>query len=104
MRREVQSVVIHEDYAAHKRDDDIAVVKLSAPVIFSDEVHRVCLPDATFEALPESKVFVTGWGALKANGEYLSKNVQVKKENSSSIGMRACMLSHFSHVQLFVTL
>uniref|UniRef100_A0A8C2R2M6 Transmembrane protease serine n=1 Tax=Capra hircus TaxID=9925 RepID=A0A8C2R2M6_CAPHI len=70
MRREVQSVVIHEDYAAHKRDDDIAVVKLSAPVIFSDEVHRVCLPDATFEALPESKVFVTGWGALKANGPF----------------------------------
>ena len=104
MRQEVQSVVIHEDYAAHKHDDDIAVVKLSTPVVFSDEVHRVCLPDATFEALPKSKVFVTGWGALKANGEYLSKNVQVKKENSSSTGMRACMLSRFNHVQLFVTL
>ena len=104
MRQEVQSVVIHEDYASHKHDDDIALVKLSAPVIFSDEVHRVCLPDATFEALPESKVSVTGWGALKANGEYLSKNVQMKKENSSSIGMHACMLNRFSHVQLFVTL
>lgn len=79
MRREVQSIIIHENYAAHKHDDDIAVVKLSIPVTFSDDVHRVCLPDATFEALPGSKVFVTGWGALKANGEYLSRNSQAKK-------------------------
>ncbi|XP_064345627.1 transmembrane protease serine 11G [Camelus dromedarius] len=70
MRREVQSIIIHENYAAHKHDDDIAVVKLSIPVTFSDDVHRVCLPDATFEALPGSKVFVTGWGALKANGPF----------------------------------
>lgn len=79
MRREVQSIIIHENYAAHKHDDDIALVKLSTPVLFSEDVHRVCLPDATFEALPKSKVFVTGWGALKANGEYRSKNIQAKK-------------------------
>ncbi|XP_057584977.1 transmembrane protease serine 11G-like [Hippopotamus amphibius kiboko] len=80
MRREVQSIIIHENYAAHKHDDDIAAVKLSTPVIFSDEVHRVCLPDATFEALPESKVFVTGWGALKANGHFPNTLREVKVE------------------------
>lgn len=78
MRRKVQSIIIHENYAAHKHDDDIAVVKLSSPVLFSEDVHTVCLPDATFEVLPKSKVFVTGWGAFKANGEYLSKNTQAK--------------------------
>lgn len=81
MRRKVQSIIIHENYAAHKHDDDIAVVKLSTPVVFSDEVHRVCLPDATFEVLPKNKVFVTGWGALKANGECFSKMIQAKNEN-----------------------
>ncbi|XP_007940995.1 transmembrane protease serine 11G-like [Orycteropus afer afer] len=70
MRRNVQSIIIHENYAAHKHEDDIAVVKLAAPVIFSDDVHRVCLPDATSEVLPKSKVFVTGWGALKKNGPF----------------------------------
>lgn len=78
MRRQVQSIIIHENYAAHKHDDDIALVKLSIPVLFSDDVHRVCLPDATFEVLPESKVFVTGWGALKINGEYLSKKIHAE--------------------------
>uniref|UniRef100_A0A8C3VJD6 Transmembrane protease serine n=1 Tax=Catagonus wagneri TaxID=51154 RepID=A0A8C3VJD6_9CETA len=80
MRREVQSIIIHENYAAHKRDDDIAVVKLSTPVLFSEDVHRVCLPDATFEALPKSKVFVTGWGALKANGPFPNTLREVEVE------------------------
>ncbi|XP_021566295.1 transmembrane protease serine 11G-like, partial [Carlito syrichta] len=70
IRRKVQSIIVHENYAAHKHEDDIAVVKLSTPVMFSNVVHRVCLPDATFEVLPKSKVFVTGWGALKANGHF----------------------------------
>ncbi|XP_012500786.1 PREDICTED: transmembrane protease serine 11G-like [Propithecus coquereli] len=70
MRRKVQSIIVHKNYAAHKHDDDIALVKLSTPIVFSNEVHRVCLPDATFEVLPKSKVFVTGWGALKANGAF----------------------------------
>ncbi|XP_055967156.1 transmembrane protease serine 11G-like [Sorex fumeus] len=70
MRRNVQSIIVHENYAAHKHDDDIAVVKLSTPVVFSKDVRKVCLPDATFEAMPKSKVFVTGWGALKANGPF----------------------------------
>ncbi|XP_019603566.2 transmembrane protease serine 11G [Rhinolophus sinicus] len=84
MRRQVQSIIIHENYAAHKRDDDIALVKLSIPVLFSDDVHRVCLPDATFEVLPESKVFVTGWGALKISGPFPNNLRQVEIETISN--------------------
>ncbi|MBZ3871796.1 Transmembrane protease serine 11A, partial [Sciurus carolinensis] len=80
MRRQVQSIIVHENYAAHKHDDDIAVVKLSTPVLFSEDVHKVCLPNATFEVLPKSKVFVTGWGALKANGPFPNTLRQVQVE------------------------
>lgn len=78
--RKIASIIIHENYAAHKHDDDIAVVKLSSPVLFSENLRRVCLPDATFQVLPRSKVFVTGWGALKANGEYIRKNKDSKMQ------------------------
>lgn len=88
MRRKVESIIIHENYAAHKHDDDIAVVKLFSPIIFSNEVHRVCLPEATSEALSKSKVFVTGWGALKLDGEYLSKTTKQKNINLSFIWTR----------------
>ncbi|XP_063096538.1 transmembrane protease serine 11G-like [Cavia porcellus] len=80
VRRKVQSIIVHENYAAHKHEDDIAVVKLSAPVLFSENVHRVCLPDADFEVLPKSNVFVTGWGALKASGPLPNTLRQVEVE------------------------
>ncbi|XP_020007380.2 transmembrane protease serine 11G-like [Castor canadensis] len=80
VRRKVQSIIVHENYAAHKHDDDIAVVKLSTTVLFSEDVHRVCLPSATFEVVPKSKVFVTGWGALKANGPFPNTLRQVEVE------------------------
>ncbi|XP_062055239.1 transmembrane protease serine 11G-like [Lepus europaeus] len=80
MRRNVQSIIVHENYAAHKHEDDIAVVKLSTPVLFSEDVRRVCLPNATFEVLPQSKVFVTGWGALKVNGPFPNTLRQVEIE------------------------
>ncbi|XP_054342202.1 transmembrane protease serine 11G-like [Pongo pygmaeus] len=80
MRRKVESIIIHENYATHKHEDDIAVVKLSTPIIFSNEVHRVCLPEATFEALPKSKVFVTGWGALKLDGPFPNMLREVEVE------------------------
>ncbi|XP_075399685.1 transmembrane protease serine 11G-like [Tenrec ecaudatus] len=70
MQRNVQSIVVHENYAAHKHEDDIAVLKLSAPVIFSDDVHRVCLPDADFPIVPKTPAFVTGWGALTKDGHF----------------------------------
>ncbi|CAD7669096.1 unnamed protein product [Nyctereutes procyonoides] len=80
MRRKIQSIIIHENYAAHNHDDDIAVVKLSTPVLFSSDVGRVCLPDATFEVLSQSPVFVTGWGALKTNGPFPNALRQVEVE------------------------
>uniref|UniRef100_A0A8C5KXW9 Transmembrane protease, serine 11g n=1 Tax=Jaculus jaculus TaxID=51337 RepID=A0A8C5KXW9_JACJA len=80
MRRKVQSVMVHENYAAHRHEDDIAVIKLSTPVLFSEDVHRVCLPDATFKVLPKRKVFVTGWGALKASGPFPNSLQQVEVE------------------------
>ncbi|XP_059130738.1 transmembrane protease serine 11G [Peromyscus eremicus] len=78
--RKMASIIIHENYAAHKHDDDIAVVKLSSPVLFSENLRRVCLPDATFQVLPKSKVFVTGWGALKANGPFPNSLQEVEIE------------------------
>ncbi|XP_032772290.1 transmembrane protease serine 11G isoform X1 [Rattus rattus] len=78
--RKVESIIIHENYAAHKHDDDIAVVKLSSPVLFSENLRTVCLPEATFQVLLKSKVFVTGWGALKANGPFPNSLQEVEIE------------------------
>ncbi|XP_006896892.1 PREDICTED: transmembrane protease serine 11G-like [Elephantulus edwardii] len=80
MRRDVESIIIHENYAAHKHEDDIAVVKLATPVTFSDNIGRICLPEATFEVFPTTKLFVTGWGALEKNGPFPNNLKQAQVE------------------------
>ncbi|XP_074085428.1 transmembrane protease serine 11G-like [Macrotis lagotis] len=78
MRRNLQSIIIHENYASHKHEDDIAVIRLSTPVTFSEDVRTVCLPETTFEALPQSNVVVTGWGAARESGP-VSNNLREAK-------------------------
>ncbi|XP_005068165.2 transmembrane protease serine 11B-like protein [Mesocricetus auratus] len=69
MRHYVQEVIIHENYVKGEHHDDIAVVVLTEKVLFNNDVHRVCLPEATQIFPPGEGVVVTGWGALSHNGD-----------------------------------
>ncbi|KAM8803083.1 transmembrane protease serine 11B-like protein [Rhynchonycteris naso] len=70
MQHYVQKIIIHEKYIPGEHHDDIAIVQLTDNVLFTNDVHRVCLPEATQIFLPGEGVVVTGWGALSYNGEY----------------------------------
>ncbi|XP_036056265.1 transmembrane protease serine 11B [Onychomys torridus] len=69
MQHYVQEVIIHENYVKGEHHDDIAVIMLTERVLFKNDVHRVCLPEATEIFPPGEGVVVTGWGALSHNGE-----------------------------------
>ncbi|XP_038540493.1 transmembrane protease serine 11B-like protein isoform X1 [Canis lupus familiaris] len=70
MQRYVQQIIVHEDYIQGEHHDDIAVIQLSEKVLFQNDVHRVCLPEATQVFPPGEGVVVTGWGAFSYNGKY----------------------------------
>lgn len=70
MQHYVQQITIHEDYIPGEHHDDVAVVLLTEKVLFRNDVHRVCLPEATQVFPPGEGVVVTGWGALSYNGKY----------------------------------
>ncbi|XP_006983870.1 transmembrane protease serine 11B-like protein isoform X1 [Peromyscus maniculatus bairdii] len=69
MQHYVQEVIIHENYVKGDHHDDIAVIVLTERVLFKNDVHRVCLPEATQVFPPGEGVVVTGWGALSHSGE-----------------------------------
>uniref|UniRef100_A0ACB8FT71 Uncharacterized protein n=1 Tax=Sphaerodactylus townsendi TaxID=933632 RepID=A0ACB8FT71_9SAUR len=73
MKRNIRQIIVHEHYADNvlSHEYDIAVVEISPPVQFSAEVHHVCLPEATQVFSDNTTCFVTGWGALKDDGEKL---------------------------------
>ncbi|XP_071068828.1 transmembrane protease serine 11C-like [Dasypus novemcinctus] len=68
IQRGIKDIVIHEHYHYPAHDNDIAVVRLSSPVLYTSNIRRACLPEATFTFPPNSDVVVTGWGTLKPDG------------------------------------
>jgi secreted trypsin-like serine protease len=67
----VEAVYIHPNYDAGSVTYDVALLKLSKPIQFTDHIQPICLPYQD-EPLPEagSKVVVTGWGLLRTGGTY----------------------------------
>ncbi|XP_023593589.1 transmembrane protease serine 11C-like [Trichechus manatus latirostris] len=68
IQRSVKDIKIHENYHYPAHDNDIAVVHMSSPVLYTSNRLRACLPEATYKFPPNSDVVVTGWGTLKTDG------------------------------------
>jgi hypothetical protein len=73
MKRDVKRIIVHERYRSPAREYDIAVVQFSPAVTFSDDIRRICLPEASASVQPNSTVYITGFGALYYGGGYLRK-------------------------------
>lgn len=69
--RTVTRIINHPDYNDRTSDNDIALLRLSSPVNFTDYIVPACLaaPNSTFFAGVD--VWVTGWGTTSFGGGFL---------------------------------
>ncbi|KFQ26661.1 Transmembrane protease serine 11E, partial [Merops nubicus] len=69
-KKPVRRIIIHEGYGNSVLDHeyDVAVVELASPIVFTSDVHSVCLPEASHVFPENASCFVTGWGALENDG------------------------------------
>ena len=67
--RTVARIILHPSYDSITSDNDIALLRLSSPVTFTDYIRPVCLAasDSVFNNGTDS--WVTGWGAVQEGGE-----------------------------------
>ncbi|XP_048220834.1 transmembrane protease serine 11C-like [Perognathus longimembris pacificus] len=68
-QRAVKNIIIHENYHYPAHDNDIAVVHLASPVLYTSNIRRACLPETNHTFPPSSDVVVTGWGTLRTDGK-----------------------------------
>ncbi|XP_043928573.1 coagulation factor VII-like [Protopterus annectens] len=69
--RGVANIIIHENYSEFTFDNDIALLQLKDPVIYTDFVIPICLPRKFLEMQPISAVkfsTVSGWGKYSEMG------------------------------------
>uniref|UniRef100_A0A4W6DEH1 Peptidase S1 domain-containing protein n=1 Tax=Lates calcarifer TaxID=8187 RepID=A0A4W6DEH1_LATCA len=62
--RLVERIVIHPDYIARTGNNDIALLKLSSPVNFTDFIRPVCLAASDSTYHNGTNIYVTGWGTI----------------------------------------
>jgi len=67
----VAQVFRHQDYDPRHLNNDIALLKLSTPVLFNKYVKPVCLP--TEEVDPGTDCYITGWGKVQHPGSMFPK-------------------------------
>uniref|UniRef100_A0A672NLP8 pancreatic elastase II n=1 Tax=Sinocyclocheilus grahami TaxID=75366 RepID=A0A672NLP8_SINGR len=61
-------IIVHENWDSYNIRNDIALIKLSSPVTFTDKISPACLPNSE-SILPHNfSCYVTGWGRLWTNG------------------------------------
>ncbi|XP_072030807.1 ovochymase-like [Amphiura filiformis] len=67
---EVESVYIHPNYLQSEDDWDLALMKLTHPVLITDYVRTVCIPGADMSSLFDAGTLCTisGWGAISEGG------------------------------------
>ncbi|KAH9510087.1 Chymotrypsin-like elastase member 2A [Bulinus truncatus] len=60
--RTSRHIIVHEKYEANTRTNDIALIKMSSPVEFTDKVRQVCLPVYGQDFVNNDFCYITGFG------------------------------------------
>lgn len=90
----VDRIHVHPDYNPGNRANDLAILKLSAPVIFERRIGTICLPTPGSSYLGQV-VTLVGWSESKgALGELVS-SCRPRKLGLPVLGERECLGSSF---------
>ncbi|XP_051925272.1 uncharacterized protein LOC127603210 [Hippocampus zosterae] len=85
----VAAIVLHPGFNIFTLDNDIALLRLSSPVTFSDYIRPVCLAAKGSVFNNGTHSWVTGWGTIQS-GVLLPFPATLQEVNVPVIGNRQC--------------
>ncbi|XP_060910010.1 transmembrane protease serine 3 [Labrus mixtus] len=65
----VEQIIYHARYRPKGLDYDIALMKLSSPLVFNGLVEPICLPNHGEEFQTGTMCWISGWGSTEEEGE-----------------------------------
>ena len=69
VNRTVQAIIIHPSYNNSLYNNDLTLMRLSAPVDFTDYIRPICLAADSSTFSNATSCWVTGWGNIGKDGE-----------------------------------
>ncbi|XP_077581728.1 anionic trypsin-2-like [Stigmatopora nigra] len=62
--RTIAEIIPHPDFNSQTLDNDIALIRISSPVTFTDYIRPVCLAAPDSDVADGTNVWITGWGTI----------------------------------------
>ncbi|XP_054422116.1 plasma kallikrein [Pteronotus mesoamericanus] len=66
---QIKEIIIHQNYSISENTHDIALIKLEAPLNYTEFQKPICLPSKEDTNMIYTNCWVTGWGFTKEKGE-----------------------------------
>nr|XP_014354147.1 PREDICTED: transmembrane protease serine 12-like [Latimeria chalumnae] len=70
--RQIHSIVLHKKFKERTLEHDIALLKLSSPLVFNDYIQPICISADTTEKLHDQLCYISGWG-IGGEGDVLQE-------------------------------
>ncbi|KAG8454493.1 hypothetical protein GDO86_000929 [Hymenochirus boettgeri] len=77
----------HPFYNVYTLDNDVALLELPSPLLFTNLIKPICLPDTSHIFIDGTKCFITGWGSTKEGG---AMSRQLQKASVTIVGDQTC--------------
>lgn len=74
----LSDIIVHNDWDKKSKKNDIALLRLTEPVEYSDQIVPICLPDDTIKFEVDTASWATGWGVTEENGKASDILMQVQ--------------------------
>ncbi|TSK28025.1 Battenin [Bagarius yarrelli] len=85
----VSEIHNHPNYSEKTNNNDIAVLKLSSPVTFTDFINPICLASNGSTFFTDALTWVTGWGRINSSADLPSPGT-LQEVQVPIIGNRKC--------------
>lgn len=69
--RPVAEVIKHENYNPDTESNDIALIKVTDSILFTDYVQPVCLQNQRLDIAELKPCVTAGWGMVEGKGKFL---------------------------------
>nr|XP_061807655.1 chymotrypsin-like protease CTRL-1 [Nerophis lumbriciformis] len=94
VNREVAQIIIHPDYNSTNFNNDIAVMRLSSPLSFTNYIRPICLASNASQFNNGTLCWASGWGRLGADQPNVAFD-RLQEVEIPIIGNNQCRCNYF---------